>query len=181
VIETDRFVLRRLTVADAPALFHMLRDDEVARFSGRPKLRQMSEAVELVRSVGLDFATRRSIRWGVSEHTQGPILATVGLHHWDRYHRHIGIGFDVVRDHWGQGIASEAVGAAVDFALIDLEVNRVEAEVMADNEACLKVLERQGFEREGLLMERMYHSGTLHGGQGYSCPTSGSLSILLRR
>jgi len=160
VLETDRFVLRRLTVADAPALFHMLRDDEIARFSGRPPLRRMSEAVELIRSVGLDFATRRSVRWAVSEHPQGPVLATVGLHHWDRYHRHIGIGFDVTRDRWGEGIASEAVGVAVDFALSELEVNRVEAEVMAENEACLKVLERQGFEREGRLIERMYHSGS---------------------
>jgi ribosomal-protein-alanine N-acetyltransferase len=159
-LETERFFLRRLTVADAPALFHMLRDDEVARFSGRPQLRRMSEAVELVRGVGLDFATRRCVRWGVSEHPQGPVLATVGLHHWDRYHRHIGIGFDVVRDRWGEGIASEAVGAVTDFALADLDVNRVEAEVMADNDACLRVLERQGFEREGLLRERMYHSGS---------------------
>ena len=159
-LETDRLHLRRLTVADAPALFHMLRDEEVARYSGRPKLRRMSEAVELVRSIALDFATRRSVRWGGSEHPQGTILATVGLHHWDRYHRHIGIGFDVARERWGEGIASEAVGAVVDFALTELSVNRIEAEVMAENEGCLRVLERQGFEREGLLVERMYHSGT---------------------
>jgi len=160
VIESERFVLRRLTVADAPALFHMLRDEEVARFSGRPRLRRMSEAVELVRSIGLDFATRRSIRWGVSEHPQGPVLATVGLHNWDRYHRHIGVGFDVLRDRWGEGIASESLGAVVDFAFRELEVNRVEAEVISENEACLTVLERQGFAREGLLKERMYHSGS---------------------
>lgn len=160
VLETDRFHLRRLTVADAPSVFHMLSDEEAARFSGRPRLRQMSEAVELVRSVGLDFATRRSVRWGVSDHPQGPVLATVGLHHWDRYHKHIGIGFDVAREHWGQGIASEAVAAVTEFALAELQVNRVEAEVMAENQGSLRVLERLGYVQEGLLVERMYHSGS---------------------
>jgi len=158
-LETERFLLRRLSVADAPALFHMLRDEEMAQFSGRPRLRRMSEAVEMVRSIGLDFATRRSVRWGVSEHEQGPILATVGLHHWDQYHRHIGIGFDVGRDRWGEGIASEAVAVVVEFALGELTVNRIEAEIMADNEGSIKVLERQGFVREGRLAERMYHGG----------------------
>ena len=66
----------------------------------------------------------------------------------------------MARERWGEGIASEAVGAVVDFTLAELSVNRIEAEVMADNEGCLRVLERQGFEREGLLVERMYHSGT---------------------
>ncbi len=160
VLETQRLMLRRMTVADAPALFNMLREEDVAQFSGRPPLRRMSGAVELVRSVGLEFATRRSIRWGVCEFEQGPLVATVGLHHWDRFHRHIGIGFDVTRDRWGEGLASEAVAAVVEFAFTELQVNRIEAEIMAGNEGCLRVLERQGFEREGLLVERMYHAGS---------------------
>jgi len=160
VLETDRFVLRRLTVADAPAMFHLLHEEEVGQYSGRPQLRRMSEAVELIRNIGLEFATRRSIRWGVSESMEGQVLATVGLHHWDRYHRHIGIGFDVARDHWGEGIASEAVEIVTDFAMNVLDVNRVEAEVMAENDGCLKVLERQGYVREGLQVDRMYHRGT---------------------
>ena len=82
----------------APALFTMLSDAELARFTPRKPLQRVGDAVELIRSVGLDFATRRSVRWGACLEPDGPIVATVGLHDWDRYHRHVSIGFDVDRD-----------------------------------------------------------------------------------
>ena len=162
IIETERFHLRRLTVADAPSLFHILSNPEVAQFSGRPALNRMTEAVEVLRDVGLDFATRRAIRWGVCLGEQGRIVATVGLHHWDRINRHISIGFDVARDRWGEGIASESVGAVIEFAFDQLGVHRVEADVISSNEPCLAVLERLGFEREGRLKERLYIKGSFH-------------------
>jgi ribosomal-protein-alanine N-acetyltransferase len=174
VIETERFHLRRLSVSDAPHLFHILSDPEVARFSGRRPLQRMNDAVEVLRDVGLDFATRRAIRWGVSSGEHGKIVATVGMHNWDKQHRHISVGFDVARDRWGEGIATEAVGAVVEFAFDQLGVHRIEADVISSNEPCLAVLERIGFEREGRLKERMYMDGTFHDIDILACRRAGS-------
>jgi ribosomal-protein-alanine N-acetyltransferase len=162
VLNTERFVLRRMTLGDAPRLFEMLRDPHVARFTAHRPLRGMPEAVELVRNVGLDFATRRAVRWAVSHDPQGPLVATVGLHDWDRYHRVINVGFDVDREKWGQGIATEILSAVTQFTSDVLDVNRVQADVMTGNEGCMAVLERLGFEREGLQRERLYKDGTFH-------------------
>ena len=161
-LETNRFALRKLTVADAPALYAMLSHPDVARFTVRKPLNRMSDAVELLRRVGLDYATRKAIRWGVVAQTDNRIVATVGLHDWDRYHRHIAIGFDVHRDEWGKGIGSEVVTAVCAYAMDHLGVHRIEAHVMKGNRASQKLLESVGFEQEGVLRKRMYKDGRQH-------------------
>jgi ribosomal-protein-alanine N-acetyltransferase len=161
-LETNRFVFRRMAIGDAPALFDMLQDPDVVAFTGRRPVQIMSEAVDVLRTVGLDFATRRAVRWAVSVEADLPLLGTVGVHDWDRFHGVIGIGFDVARPHWGQGIATEAAEAVIHFAFENLSVNRVEADIMAGNDACIRVLERLGFEREGVQKERLYKDGAYH-------------------
>ena len=159
VLRTERCVLRRLVVEDAPALFSMLSDSELARFTPRKPLQRLGDAVDLIRSVGLDFATRRAVRWGVCLSEDGPIVATVGLHEWDRFHRHVSIGFDVSRDHWGKGLGHEIVSAVVQFAFDHLYAHRVEAYVMRGNQNSERLLDSVGFQKEGELAQRMYKDG----------------------
>ena len=161
-IETERLALRKLLVSDAPALFQMLAHPEVARFTVRKPLQRVSDAIDLLRSVGLDYATRRSIRWGVCLQENDALVATVGLHDWDRYHRHIAIGFDVQHDHWGQGIGTEMVTAVCAYAFDHLGVQRIEAHVMKGNRPSQRLLESIGFEHEGVLKRRMYKEGLQH-------------------
>jgi ribosomal-protein-alanine N-acetyltransferase len=159
VLRTERCILRRLTLNDAPALYSMLSDAELARFTPRKPLQRVGDAVDLIRSVGLDFATRRSVRWGVCLEPDGPIVATVGLHDWDRYHRHVSIGFDVDREHWGEGLGHEVVSAVVQFAYDHLYVHRFEAYVMRGNQKSERLLSSVGFRKEGELRQRMYKNG----------------------
>lgn len=161
-LETDRFVLRKLTVADAPSLFDMLSHPEVARFTVRKPLNRLTDAVELLRKVGLDYATRRAVRWGIVYQGGNQIVATVGLHDWDRYHRHIAIGFDVLHSEWGKGIGSEVVTAVCAYAFDHLGVHRIEAHVMKGNTPSQKLLESVGFEQEGVFKKRMYKDGRQH-------------------
>ena len=48
-----------------------------------------------------------------------------------------------------QGYMSDAVAAAVAFGAVELKLHRIEAATLPDNVASIKVLERNGFEREG--------------------------------
>ena len=162
VLETERFSLRQLTVADAPALFDMLAHPDVARFTARKPLARVGDAVTLLRNVGLDYATRTAIRWGVVPKGQNGIIGTIGLHDWDRYHRHIAIGFDLHREQWGRGIGQEVVQAVCAYAFDYLSIHRIEAHVMKGNRSSQRLLEAVGFEQEGILRRRMYKDGRQH-------------------
>ena len=61
------------------------------------------------------------------------------------------IGYWIGRAHWGRGLGTAVVQALVARAFSDREVMRVFAPVHAYNPASLRVLAKNGFEREGLL------------------------------
>ena len=63
------------------------------------------------------------------------------------------IGYGILEEYQGQGNAAEAVGAAVDWALQQPGVTRVEAETEPDNRASQRVLEKCGFLPTGTLGE----------------------------
>lgn len=63
------------------------------------------------------------------------------------------IGYGIAEDYQGCGYASEAVTAAVAWALQQNKINCVTAEVDKDNIASIRVLEKSGFEPTGVIGE----------------------------
>ena len=63
------------------------------------------------------------------------------------------IGYGILEEHQGQGYATEAVGAAVNWALRQSGVTCVEAETDPDNQASRRVLEKCGFLPTGTVGE----------------------------
>lgn len=60
------------------------------------------------------------------------------------------VGFWIDPNHQGKGFATAALGAFCKTAFGELEVARIQAQVEPENEASIRVLEKNGFEREGL-------------------------------
>jgi [ribosomal protein S5]-alanine N-acetyltransferase len=59
------------------------------------------------------------------------------------------LGYSIGERWNGRGLATEAVGVAVEFALGDLGLHRVQAAVMPRNAGSIRVLEKNGFREEG--------------------------------
>lgn len=63
------------------------------------------------------------------------------------------IGYGVLEEQQGRGYATEAVAAAVEWALAQPGVTRVEAETDPNNKASKRVLEKCGFKSSGIMGE----------------------------
>jgi RimJ/RimL family protein N-acetyltransferase len=61
------------------------------------------------------------------------------------------VGWTLAREHWGKGYATEAAGAAVQFAFDELGADRVQASTDVSNAAMRRVLEALGWTFEGTL------------------------------
>ena len=59
------------------------------------------------------------------------------------------LGYSIGERWNGRGLATEAVGLAVDFAFDGLFLHRVQAAVMPRNTGSIRVLEKNGFREEG--------------------------------
>ena len=69
------------------------------------------------------------------------------------------IGYFLSESYWGNGIASEALKTIIKFLFEKVNVNRIQAEVMPENEVSKKVLLKNGFTKEGLLRQANLWSG----------------------
>lgn len=67
------------------------------------------------------------------------------------------LGYALAKRSWGQGYASEAVQAVVDWAFRQGEIFRVWAVCYVENAASARVLEKVGMQREGRLRRWNMH------------------------
>lgn len=71
------------------------------------------------------------------------------------------VGYWLGPEHWGRGIATAAVRALVEHVQARQLFARLEAAVFAWNPASMRVLEKAGFKREGLLRKSVSKDGQL--------------------
>ncbi|MNO37303.1 putative ribosomal N-acetyltransferase YdaF [compost metagenome] len=69
------------------------------------------------------------------------------------------IGYFLAESNWGRGIATVTVDMLLKFLFLDVDINRVQAEVMLLNEVSKKVLLKNGFIKEGTLRQASLWSG----------------------
>jgi RimJ/RimL family protein N-acetyltransferase len=159
LMTTEHFVLRPLRVADAPAIFRIFSDWEVARYWGHCALTGIGEAESFIRQALEGFRSGGLFEWGVTEQGRDEVIGTCALANWMREHRRAEIGFGLRRDRWGERIMSEVLPALLRFGFAEMGLHRIEADVDPRNTRSIRALERLGFAREGYQRERYSVNG----------------------
>jgi [ribosomal protein S5]-alanine N-acetyltransferase len=77
----------------------------------------------------------------------------------DVYCKNAEVGYWLGRRYWGMGIAAKALGLLMQYLYNNFDVNRLYAEVFANNPGSAKVLEKNGFKLEACLKENVYKNG----------------------
>jgi ribosomal-protein-serine acetyltransferase len=88
------------------------------------------------------------------------ILGSCGLTQINQNHRFANLFYWVRSSCTSQGVATRAVRLAARFGLETLGLYRIEIVVEETNTASLRVAEKAGAQREGLLRNRLYSRGT---------------------
>ena len=87
----------------------------------------------------------------------GFAVGAIGLHPGADIHRFSAeIGYWLGEEFWNRGICTEAVHAVTGYAFDSLGMTRVHAEVFQWNTASMRVLEKAGYVREGVLRRSVY-------------------------
>lgn len=74
----------------------------------------------------------------------------------DVYTKCYEIGYWLGASFWGKGIATIAVGLLTDYAFRKLDCNRLQAGVYSYNPASMKVLEKCGYNKEGIFKQAVW-------------------------
>ena len=140
--------LRSWQAADAPALVAAWADPAVARWSAPPAARSLVDARRWIdgtprlreRGLSLDLVVA-----GIEARPE--VLGEVGLASFDD-EGGAQIGYWIAAPHRGRGHATRAVRLVASWAVRDLGLHRVVAEVDPDNRASVGVVRRAGFRAE---------------------------------
>lgn len=152
-LHTARLRLRPFEDADAEDLFALMRDPQVLRFWDAPPWTDPARADRFVagcRQLAEDGSGARVV---LERSDDGAFLGWCHLTGWNPDYRSAGMGYVLARAAWGQGYATEAARAVLDWAFGTLDLNRVQAETDTRNLASARVLEKLGFQREGTLRQ----------------------------
>jgi RimJ/RimL family protein N-acetyltransferase len=79
----------------------------------------------------------------------------------DVYARTAHIGYWLGEPYWGRGIMTDAVRAVSAYALEERGFLRLEAPVFAWNPASMRVLEKCGYQREGVMRRSVFKDGEI--------------------
>ena len=162
-LETEHLVLRRLHPSDAASLYAILSDEDVARFYDDEAFTDVSQAREQLEAWERGFEAWRVIRWGIVQRGTDEVIGTCGYYGFHRWHARASLGYELARPYWRQGMMTEALAAIIGFGFREVGLNRVQGVLMPGNVVSVKLLEKLGFQREGIL--RQYENW---GGKGYA-------------
>jgi RimJ/RimL family protein N-acetyltransferase len=155
-LQGKRVRLRGPRNDDADALFALFSDPAVMRYWSRPPMTTLGEAQGLIGEMLDSFEQRSLFNWMVTARDDDAVIGTCTLFRIDPRHRHAEIGYALRSDHWGRGIASEAVALVLDWAFRRLDLQRVEADIDPRNDGSRQLLARLGFSSEGVMRQRFF-------------------------
>lgn len=158
-LTTERLALRWMTADDAPALYAMFRDPEVTRYWSTPPWTDIAQAHAFIEQSLADCAGGTGLRFAITLRETDEFIGSIKLYDFFDQNRRCDIGYALLPSHWGKGYLAEAMTALLDYAFLDLNLNRIEADIDPRNDASARLLERMAFQKEGYMRERWIVNG----------------------
>ncbi|CAM4505003.1 GNAT family N-acetyltransferase [Paenibacillus typhae] len=171
-IETERLLIRAAQWGDGAemnaAIMESLNELQPWMiFAQKPQPPEESEI--FVREARINYLKRTNMHMGIYNKTDGTFVGCSGLHHIDWGIRSFELGYWIRTSCSGKGYMTEAVNAITNFAIQELEANRIEIRCSGRNAKSAAVAERAGYKLDGVLRLSMRgFDGELHDSKVYA-------------
>ncbi|MFN2453379.1 MAG: GNAT family N-acetyltransferase [Pyrinomonadaceae bacterium] len=151
VLETERLILRRLTVEDGEFILELLNDPAWLRFIGDKGVRTLDDARNYILQSPVAMYERLGFGLYLTElKNEGVPIGICGLIKRDSL-EDVDIGFAFLPKFWGKGYAYESAAAVMAYGKRTFGLNRIVAITTPDNYDSAKLLEKLGFRFERML------------------------------
>ena len=153
----DELSLRLLEIQDASAIFTLVDQsrDYLRKWLGWVDGTKTVQDTEKFIQITIEgFSARRSLNAAILY--KGEIVGVAGYNEFDWTNKIAYIGYWIGEDYQGQGIMTEVVRALTQYAIEELELNRVDIRAAVQNKKSRAIPERMGFIEEGRLRQAEY-------------------------
>jgi RimJ/RimL family protein N-acetyltransferase len=156
VLETERLLLRAPTLEDAKTIAKLANDRRIAENTARiPHPYTVADAKEYV---AWAKETRAETAFLVTSLDDDAIIGACGVGHVEGENPEI--GYWIGARYWGEGFATEAARAVIDYAFERFEFDALHSSARVTNPASRRVLEKCGFQWTGAGLGRVRALGS---------------------
>jgi ribosomal-protein-alanine N-acetyltransferase len=158
-LKTRRLIIRDYAEDDWPAVYAYVKDPKFWQHqAGEPPTEERVKALVQWAVQEQAMAPRINYYLAVAEQSSGTIIGEAVLKVVPPGHGQGEIGFGVAPSAWRKGYATEISRALVDIAFTALGLHRIAAQCAPENKGSIRVMQKLGMAREGLLREH-YRAG----------------------
>ncbi len=145
MIETERLLLREITLDDKEELFKLHSNPEVQKYTGEPAVKSIEEIKKAIRTRISNYKKYGFGRWATILKSGMQFVGWAGLAYLPEFDE-IDLGYRFLPKYWGSGIATEASHAILTYGFDQLELKKIVAIAMKENKASIRVMEKIGME-----------------------------------
>ena len=155
-LETERLIVRKYTIEDVNDYFKFASDTDVTKFLRWEPHPNKEYTLEYIKGVLEEYSKGKDSPWGLEHKTAKKLIGIVHIMQLDTHHKKAQIGFVLAKDYWNNGYMTEALNKVLEYCFTVLSLNRIEALIITDNCAAVRVMEKVGMQHEGLLRKYLY-------------------------
>ncbi len=159
ILETERLLIRPITIDDKNEVFEYRRDKETNKYQG-----WIPETIEDVEVFIGKISEQINVpeTWFqfviIDKETQ-KIVGDLGIHFIDSENKQAEIGCTLNKDLQNKGFATESVKKVIDYLFNKLNKHRIFTSIDPDNKNSIRLVERIGFRKEAHFIESLLING----------------------
>gem|GEM_PF-43352 len=157
--DVPRVILREWGTEDAPDLMAAINNKKVLNNlrDGIPYPYTEKDAAEFIAAT---LSAEKDSQYAFAICINDKVIGSIGVFRRDNVHRYTAeMGYYIAEPYWCKGIMTEAVRQMCDYIFENTDIIRIYAEPYAHNNASCRVLEKAGFQFEGLLRQNAVKNG----------------------
>ena len=141
-IETERTIMRKLTINDAFDFYSLNLDEEVIKYTGDKPFEKLQTAIDFL--TNYDQYEKYGVgRLAVIDKETSDFLGWCGLK-FNEDTNEYDIGFRFHKKYWNKGLATETAKKCIEFGFRELNIEKIVGRAMLKNIGSIKVLEKIG-------------------------------------
>lgn len=147
ILQNKNIMLRPLILPDAPDLQKLVDDEIVYRYLPTFLFEKQQDVNSTIRKLyDKKYCFKDSIIYGIYDQSDGSFCGLFEFYGYkDKIHK-VSVGYRLCSDHWGGGVATRALEAAVDYLLLETDIEIITASTMIENRSSEHVLLKNKFE-----------------------------------
>ncbi|MFZ0263888.1 MAG: GNAT family N-acetyltransferase [Nitrososphaeraceae archaeon] len=155
--------LREILINDAQDITHLLMNYNVSKHLWEiPNPYSIDDALEFIKCANSDFNTLKALHFAIESkiiprsRNNLKFVGTISIKKIDLVNKKADLGYWIGEQYWGRGIATECLKLIIDYAFsAELGLKQLCAYVFPENKASIRVLEKNGMNKVGVVNE--YH------------------------